>query len=88
MKVLCIDNSDPLQPHLLKEEDWIFEGEIYTVIFEMVKDDKLFYVLSERYSPERSPVYQAKRFILLSRWDSPAEEEKEEVEKHLADLQN
>jgi len=47
MKVLFIDKPAHLQPHLQVKEDWIFEGEVYSVLFEVTKVDKLFFVLAE-----------------------------------------
>lgn len=66
MKVICIDNSNPLQPERLFSDDWIFEGEIYTVLFEVEQPWGLFYILSERCTENRTVLYQACRFIPLS----------------------
>ena len=32
MKVICINTSNPKQPQLLRAEHWLTEGDIYTVV--------------------------------------------------------
>lgn len=69
MKVICIDNSNPLDPHRLREQDWVYEGEIYTVVEELLKPNGWFYVLAERLYYPNPVKYQAKRFLPLSEID-------------------
>lgn len=66
MRVICIDNSKPLQPDRLFSDDWIYEGEVYNVIHEVQKPEGLFYILAERFIDGRVVLYMAKRFIPLS----------------------
>ena len=69
MRVICIDNKNPLQPELLEKHHWIFEGEIYTVIGKKWSKNGLCYYLSERNFGEDSAIYHSKRFIPLSEVD-------------------
>ena len=66
MKVICIDNSNPCTPHLIKPHLWISEGGIYTVISETNKIRGLFYSLAESDFGTNSAIYLAKKFIPLS----------------------
>ncbi len=69
MRVICIDNSKPLQPHRLFSDDWIYEGEVYTVLHELQKPEGLFYILAERFIDGRVVLYMANRFVPLSEND-------------------
>lgn len=69
MRVICIDNSKPLQPQRLFADDWIYEGEVYTVLHEIQKPKGLFYILAERFINGRVVLYLANRFVPLSEND-------------------
>ena len=81
MKVICIDNKNPIHPHLMKEQDMIFEGEIYTVTAEVQRPNGLFYILAERMLYLKPVLYQAKRFIPLSNIDEAKESNYNELRK-------
>jgi hypothetical protein len=81
MKVICIDNNNPIHPHLMKEQDMICEGEIYTVTTEVQRPNGLFYILAERMLYPKPVLYQAKRFIPLSNIDETKESNYNELRK-------
>ena len=66
MRVICIDNKNPMVPAMLESYHMIFEGDIYTVTGERWFSNGLFYYLSERNFGKDSAVYHSKRFIPLS----------------------
>ena len=85
MRVICIDNKNPIQPELLEKYHWIYEGEIYTVIDKKRNKNGLYYYLSERNFGKDSAMYHSKRFIPLSEVDEMVrvEEEKSMVKQEL-----
>jgi len=68
MKVICINNKIPKTPHLLKPEDWIYEGYTYTVhsSYKDEGDGLEYFYLVERLRFDHKPSYRANRFIPLS----------------------
>lgn len=69
MRVICIDNKNPINPGMVESFHMIFEGEIYTVVEEKWLRKELFYSLSERTFGENPVIYHSKRFIPLSEVD-------------------
>ena len=69
LKVICIDNKNPERPHLIKEEDWIFEGDVYTVLTEVPFSTGTYYILAERNFIERPVYYNSRRFLPLTEED-------------------
>lgn len=73
MKVFCIDNKNPIDPHKVQDRHWIYEGEVYTVMAEKWNSKGLFYSLLERHFGKYSAIYHSKRFIPLSEVDEMVE---------------
>lgn len=63
MRVLCIDNLNPLQPDGLHPADRIREGEIYHVIEQIRIGEQLFFLLAEKLKATRAVLYKATRFL-------------------------
>lgn len=79
MRVLCINNKNPLQPRRILPQDLILEGEIYHVLDEMVFPEGLHYALVEKVERTgRKVYYQANRFVPLGDDEVTEEELKEE----------
>ena len=66
MKIICIDNKNPIKHDRINLKDWIYEGEVYTVIEEIQNMVGLFYKLAERNNGEISVIYHSRRFLILS----------------------
>jgi hypothetical protein len=68
MKVICIDNSKPKTPDLLKPQHWIYEGETYTVSSSYLDktDGFEYYHLLERMDIPNPAGYRSNRFLPLS----------------------
>lgn len=66
MKVICIDNKNPINHDRINPKDWIYEGEVYTVIEEIQNKVGLFYQLAERDNGKFSVIYHSRRFLILS----------------------
>lgn len=78
MKVICIDNSNPLNPEKLQEGDMIYVGEIYTVEGILYQDNLQFYTLVERNRLINRVRYLASRFVPLSGEDEVETAEQDE----------
>ena len=63
MKVLCIDNSNPIHGKKLDPEEWVEEGKIYTVVDAQRNGYGLFYMLAEK---RKVVSYHSRRFIPVS----------------------
>ncbi|MFN2458717.1 MAG: hypothetical protein ABR502_10985 [Chitinophagaceae bacterium] len=71
MRVICIDATNPKRPDVLLPQDWITEGEIYTVVdqyYDNTDSHIYFYLLERQRTP--CPSYRANRFISLSNIDA------------------
>ncbi len=66
MRVLCIDNKNPLNLKKLAKSDWVYEGDMYTVVDEVVNEFGHFYLLAERLGKVPPVLYAASRFVALS----------------------
>ncbi len=80
MKVLCINNKNPENPQKISLSEYVFEGEIYTVVEASFINGKEYYQLAERYRGNKSVKYQAVRFIPLSDIDERTLAEKRKLE--------
>lgn len=66
MKVLCINNANPLQPASLLPGDMIYVGDVYTVHDVTRTGGREFFILKERMNRWPYVKYLASRFIPLS----------------------
>ena len=80
MKVLCINNKNPENPQKISLSEYVYEGEIYTVVEASLINNKEYYILAERFRGDKSVKYQAVRFIPLSEIDERALAQKRKSE--------